>query len=495
MPRLLTRLLACLPLLVSAGGCRRSRESESEPVRPEAAAALRGWHYTAALSPDLERLDVEVCFEGPPPRALVPGQRSATPYLEQARVTSTGRPLQVRDAAVLLTQLGEGRCVLYGVNLARMLREEDGGRRIRAVGESIQVRTSMWLWRPDDRPDGANVSLTLELPEGLEATVPWPTRTGSNRSSARRSFDLDTTAFTWLGYTAFGQLNVQRFEVDGTQVELAALDGPLSCDAECLRTWFVDAVHSSAILYGGYPRERLQAIVIPVPGGGEGGVYFGLATRGGGAGVHLLLDEQARADALPGGWTTVHELLHHGMPYIEQAWMAEGWVSYYTEITRTRMGHRTEAQGWQALYEAFERGRATRRPTSLQTTSDRMHETFAYQRVYWGGAAIAFFIDVALREDSANRISLDDAMKELRRCCGDAEHKWTAKALLQRLDRWYGKPLFSTIAEQHLRRVDFPPVEQTLARLGITVEDGQVLIDPEHPNAALRASIMAPRRP
>jgi hypothetical protein len=46
-----------------------------------------------------------------------------------------------------------------------------------------------------------------------------------------------------------------------------------------------------------------------------------------------------------------------------------------------------------------------------------MHENHAYQRVYWGGAAIALLLDVALREAGS---SLDAAMRHLDTCCADA---------------------------------------------------------------------------
>jgi hypothetical protein len=246
------------------------------------------------------------------------------------------------------------------------------------------------------------------------------------------------------------------------------------------------------MLYGSFPRDHLQIVVVPVAHGG-GPIGFGAAGRGGGAGVYILMNAAARDDELLGTWTTVHELLHHGMPFVADAWMAEGWVSYYTEIVRTRMGHRTEREGWQKLAEAFGRGRRDLRDLPLGQLSERMHETHAYQGVYWSGAAIAFILDVALREDSNGALSLDDAMRELRRCCGDALVKWKADDLLARLDAWYGKPLFTQTAHEHLHRTAFPPVEPVFARIGVTFEQGQVVLDDDHPNAPLRRSIMAPR--
>ena len=142
--------------------------------------------------------------------------------------------------------------------------------------------------------------------------------------------------------------------------------------------------------------------------------------------------------------------------FAREAWMGEGFVSYYTELMRTRMGHRSEADGWRELAAAFERGRRGGRGLTLAATSARMMDMFAFQRVYWGGAAIAFEIDVTMRLDSDGRLGLDDAMRELRRCCGDAPRRWPAMTLLGKLDAWYGKPIFTTIAKKHLDRIVFP---------------------------------------
>ncbi len=122
-----------------------------------------------------------------------------------------------------------------------------------------------------------------------------------------------------------------------------------------------------------------------------------------------------------------------------------------------------------------------------------MHKTFAYQRVYWGGAAIGFATDVALRLESKGGKSLDDAIVELRRCCGGANHKWSASELLEKLDAWHGSTLFTQTAQASLAARGFPDVDTVFETLGVTFVDGRAVLDDAHPNAAIRRSIMAPR--
>lgn len=474
-------------------GCARGPAPTAAPEPTEAAGALRGWHVLAELEPGADGMRVQMCFEGEPPRAVTVTNAAAKPYIEDVRILAPAlggraQPLPMRGGRVELAALEPGECVGYRVDFERMASREST-RTISRIGDSVVVRQSMWMMWPSDAPADAEVTLELALPEGLAASVPWP----RSERDGRTTYRLDETITRWLGYTVFGEVAIERFTAHGTEVELVRLDAEMACDDAGLRAWILDALASSALLYGRYPRDRLQVIVVPV-GGGGGEVYFGMAARGGGSGVILLVDRDARAVDLPGGWTTVHELLHHGMPFAQEAWMGEGFVSYYTELVRTRMGHRSEAEGWRELAEAFARGRDGSRGLTLAATSARMMELFAFQRVYWGGAAIAFEIDVTMRLDSGGKRGLDDAMRELRRCCGDARRRWPAMELLGKLDKWYGEPIFTTIAKRHLAQRTFPDTNALMETLGVHVEGGRVTLDDRHPAAAMRRAIMAPVR-
>jgi hypothetical protein len=483
-PRARLGLLAVLAL----AACRDATTTEPEPEPP----TLRGLRYRVELTDDVRRAHVNLCLQGQGARVLAAGNPEALPHVENARIDG-GAPLARNDDGFDISDVRHEDCVSYEVDFVAMAQTQRSSRRIRREGNSLLVQPNLWLLRPDPLPRGIDMTLTFELPDGVVASVPWP-RTGEDGEDRQPTYRLDPTSFRWLAFTVFGTPQLQRFTAAGTEIELAVLDAPVAATAEGLRDWATDAAQSVALLYGTFPRDRLQIVVVPVQRGG-GTIYFGAAGRGGGAGVYILMDSAARDDELPGTWTTVHELLHHGMPFVAEAWMAEGWVSYYTEVVRTRMGHRTEREGWQALAEAFARGRRDGRAMPLQQLSDQMHSTYAYQGVYWGGAAIGFILDVALREDSNGDVSLDDAMRELRRCCGDALVKWKASELLARLDDWYGKPLFTTTAREHLERSSFPPVEESLARIGVQVTAGEVVLDDDHPRAELRRAIMAPHDP
>jgi len=477
-------------LLAFALGCRATL-SHGPGNSGNAASSSRAmmWTYVASIGANAADITVRLCFAGEPAAALRPVVPEALEHVAEITIEGRDARLTAEDGVVSLAGMKPDECVRWRVDFDAIA-DAERSRDARRAGDSVLVRQSMWLLWPSDAPADAAPTITLSLPTGVDASVPW--RPISAHGGSSMTYALDFTASRWLGYNAFGKIEAQRFEYRGAKIEIAKLDEPLACDADCLRAWISDAVDGTATLYGEYPRDRLQIVVVPVDGG-SGGVYFGAAARGGGAGVYLLLDTNAKAEQINGGWTTVHELLHHGMPFVKDPWMAEGFVSYYTEITRTRQGHRDEAKGWLELWNAFERGRSGGRGMKLDATSRNMHETFAYQRVYWGGAAIAFDIDVTMRLATGGRRGFDDAMKHLRKCCGDATSMYDAETLLEELDRWYGDPIFTRIASAHLQSSELADVERIYARLGMRHDGKAIVMDDAHPAAAMRKVIMAPR--
>jgi predicted metalloprotease with PDZ domain len=178
------------------------------------------------------------------------------------------------------------------------------------------------------------------------------------------------------------------------------------------------------------------------------------------------------------------------MPFVDDPWMGEGWVTYYTEVLRTRIGHRGEEEGWNKLWRGFRRGARRRGEASLGRASKSMGRLGSYQTVYWGGAAMAFLMDVELRLATDGEKSLDAAVQEIRRCCGDAKRKLTAHEILVHLDKWYGgEPLFTRTAKVNLK-LPFPDVEAGFERLGISIEGDGLRFDDSHPATKHRRAIM-----
>ncbi|WP_434421818.1 hypothetical protein [Nannocystis pusilla] len=446
--------------------------------------ALR-WRYRVEVPAALDRLRVEVCFPDKAPRRLKIDEDDAAAVAAVTEVSADkGSARLDREAAtIVLGPLPAGACVRYSVATEALL-EGSGSRLSARAGEVVSVDPRLVLWRPATLYFEADVALELALADGVTASVPWPA-TGENK------FHLPVTALMWASQAVFGGLTTQTVEAAGATFSVAIVDQPRKLSAAGVEKWIATAAETVATLYGKFPVERMQVVVLPFPGGG-GPVYFGMALRGGGPSVQLLVSSEAADHAFPGEWVAIHEFLHHGMPFVQQAdaWLSEGFVTYYTEILPTRRGFRSESAGWQALLDGFGRGRKGGTGQPLAQESREMHETHSYQRVYWSGAALALLANVGLRGGDGER-SLDAAMRHLLRCCAHTPRVWTAEAALRELDAWAGSPVFTELATSWLPRAEFPELDAVYRRLGLDVINGEVKIRQSAPAAAVRRAIFA----
>jgi hypothetical protein len=492
--------VACLlSVALLSAGCAAPRvmAEQAEPRSPSTAALLKPLElgYTLTLHTDEgrpTRLEVRVCFPGLIPKVLIPGLPRAGRYLLEPPRTTGGLPLSFdRDTgAVALGGVSAGDCVRLVVSLARLAASEPGGTTTMVTRTSLTTTAGLWLWRPQHVTAQMTATARFVLPAGAEIAAPWP-------RNDEGDYVLDISAFQRPSRVVLGTFTSLTVPAEGGQAQLnvAILDGPRrATDAGVLR-WLEAAALTQRQVFRGFSVDAVQVVVAPVAARGREPVLFGMALRGGGAAVVLLLDSQAEDDALPGEWIAVHELFHVGMPPVvgRDAWLFEGVTQYYTEVLRGRAGFLSPLEAWDRLVQGFSRGRHGGSGRTLASESLAMHQTGAYQRVYWGGAAIALQWDVALRQASGGAKSLDDAMEALRVCCARDRKEWTAEELLVWFDAWWGgEPLFSAIASEDLASTEFPELTETWQRLGLSVRQGRVRFAPLA-RPALHDRILSPK--
>ena len=467
-----------LLLLAGCGLAPGGRGELASAVSPGEGA----WSYEVTVAGDLARIDVTLALRGSPPPRLILGDAAGLPFIASS-VAAWGSSTKtlVRDAeGFSLDGIGDGATVTYRVDLAGMV---DGGPGTR-VGRSFCARPGLWLLRPQFPAAGASASLVFHLADGVNATVPWPAR-------ADGSLRLDETSFRWRGFAAFGRLERHTIDVDGAKLHVAILDRPHAATWPGLERWITAAARAQSSLYGELPVQHLQIVVKPVSS--NQAVPFGETQRGGGRAVILLVGDEAKDADFERDWVAVHEFAHLGMPAIadEDAWLSEGFIQYYTEVLMGRAGILDERGAWDELVAGFARGAGGGTTRTLRDESATMALTHSYFRVYWGGAAIAFFLDVELRRASSGTKSLDDAIRETRRAFAARLYEATAAEIAAHLDAWHGRPLFTEISSRHLASTDFPATAETLARLGVIIENGLVTgFDDAAPDASIRRGIM-----
>lgn len=488
--RLFAALVVSASLVSCSGsGCHPQNDAQQPASTSE---APNRWHYTVSPTPALDRLDVGLCFTGPAPAALVVDGTDVIAAVEQAR-DSEGRELVINREreAIELTGVGSDTCISYKVNLDTVFAEVSY-RRASRIDDSVLMTVGTWLWRPKQLPDEPRITMSWELPADMAVSHPFaPADLRDVVAHAPKPkgevVSLSRTTFRWRSQVAFGPFEVEKVEAAGATFSIVAL-GETELSREGRAKWVATAASTVALLFGQFPVPRAQILVIP-SGRGTSPVYFGLTSRGGGASVAALVSTSAGDAKFVGEWVLIHEFLHLGMPFVrsDDVWLSEGFVTYYTEVLRTRAGFRSHDKAWRAIVSGFRRGRRSASGQTLAEASARMHEQHAYDRIYWGGAAIALVVDVLLRTKGEH--SLDDAMKQLHTCCAHSPRQWSADEVLEVFDAFFGSREISQICARELARPTFTDLQQTFEAIGIREREGEVVLASEGDAARLRTAI------
>lgn len=473
--------LARFALALALGTSSCAGSPQNGATRPDVPAT--SWRYEVKLDDTLARMDVGVCFTGPAPRELRPGRDEAASRLLHAHWLRPGakRKLRVVGGRIQLEGAPSDGCMTYAVSLSA-----GGSLRaaVRRVGRDLLASPSAWLWRPERRAASARASLTMTLPVGMSALLPWPERGG------RRV--LDARAFRFESYAAFGRFTPVVDERDGVRIEHARLDGALAIDAAATRAWLRDATAVVTQSDGRFPRARVSAIVVPSEGGTEP-VPFGMVARGGDVSLLLMMSRAASPATLGRDWVLPHELSHLLLPFVERehAWLSEGFATYCQEVLRARAGLQSERDALRKIVLSLRAVANVASSASLVEASARVHDARGYERVYWGGAALFFKADVALRQRTQGHVTLDDVTAQLRQD-PRSDEVWEPDALFRRLDLLSGTQVFDAALREATKR-SLPDLESTLSQLGVRIVEDDVVLDDAAPLAELRRAVFAPR--
>jgi hypothetical protein len=357
------------------------------------------------------------------------------------------------------------------------------------VGADWVTNPAAWLAAPTRWEPRHRARVVFTCPAGVEASVPW-------RESSDGSWIVPHDAFVRETFAAFVGRPGVVLERVGTRARVHVLDAPHRATPAGIERWLTTALDAvGALWHGRFPAREVQVLVEPVRPGGDP-VVFGEALLAGGHAVRLLLSAAAEDADLPGEWIAVHELTHLGQPWIvpDDAWFLEGFVTYYQEVLRGRAGIFGEQRAWQGLHAGFGRGRRRPSTRTLAEDSSAMHATHAYHRVYWAGAALALRLELALRDATEGRRSLDDAMRLWSGAEFTSRKGWRALELLAAADRAFGTAVCVRTVTPFLASSEFPRVDDLYARLGLVVTDDDRIAflpdDADPAAAALRTALL-----
>jgi hypothetical protein len=377
-----------------------------------------------------------------------------------------------------------GECLDYRALLSRVA---DSGRRGGGsrVGGDLVTDPDRWLLRV---PDAEEAEVRVEMPAGYSISAPW--RPLPSDGTAQH-FRIAPTPPDWLARVAIGRFAPKRVELPGGTLRVALLDGADATQAANLDRWIARISHAATTAYGRLPLSDVQVLMIPTRADDEHEpVVFGQSTRGQGNALTLFVDPARPAGEFDRDWVAVHELSHLFHPYLGSrgAWLAEGLATYYQNVLRARAGLLTPEQAWQQLDAGFARGRGDMRKNDpmLEDAGD----SHAFMRVYWSGTAYWLEVDTELRRASANRSSVDEALRRFDACCLPSHRRWEPAEFVAKLDALMGTEVFVRRFGEFRTRRDFPDLAAVYAALGIRSEGAQLQFNDVAPAAEVRRAIM-----
>lgn len=436
--------------------------------------------YRVSFGNGLDEVTVEACFDGQPPHYLY-SNADARRHTEWIRSGGQEIKPRYRQGRVRLPDLPEDACIQWRVSLASVLQLRDY--RLAILLEDTLVGSGdLWFWRDAERRP---LRVEVELPSGVSFSVPWEEQT----SSSGRVFIPEPTPPSWSWRFAVGRFDARKLRIADSEIRLALTGRIKSAKRSALADWIRENAESVASIYGRFPRDQAQVLVVGIGPQNEA-VPWAHVIRGGGVAAEFFIDASRPLDEFRDDWTAAHEFSHMLLPHISSRdrWLSEGLASYYQNVLRARDGRLTEQEAWRKLHSGFERGRRATRNESLAKAT--RSDWGATMRIYWSGAAMMLKADTRLRALTGGRQSLDTALSGLQRCCLDGSRGWRAKELFARLDQLTGQNVFMDLYANHVTDDDFPELDAIYDQLGLVFRSGSLVLDPEAPWGRIRYYIM-----
>jgi hypothetical protein len=203
-----------------------------------------------------------------------------------------------------------------------------------------------------------------------------------------------------------------------------------------------------------------------------------------GGGVLFRLGPRVTEESLADDWVAVHELVHLSFPALApvHGWFGEGLATYVEPIARARAGLVGVERIWQDMVAGMPEGL----PAPGEQGLDGARE---WGRVYWGGALYFLLADLAIRQQSSGRSSLDTALRAIAAQSRGVEERWDLERVLDVGDRATGLRVLSDLYARHGRSSEPVDLDALWTRLGVRREGEHVRLDSAAPLAPIRRAI------
>jgi hypothetical protein len=302
----------------------------------------------------------------------------------------------------------------------------------------------------------------------------------------RASLILGGLILASLGMRSYGACPSRmsaELKVSGSSICVVIEDVALQRQQPLLRTWIDRSAHIVADYYGMFPAPL---VVIKLQGMDGSGVGGGRTTNDSGLMIQMRVGRESTAETLAADWVLVHEMVHLALPEVGRShdWLAEGLATYVEGVARAQFGNRDIADVWAEDRHSM--------PMGLPRGGEGgMDQRLSWGRTYWGGALYCLQADVAIREQTANRVGLQTALRAILKETGGYAFDSDIADVLRIGDAATGSHVMYGLYQQIRATPQTTDLDLLWTLLGVPGDPKNQPFDDHAPLAAIRIAITA----
>jgi hypothetical protein len=483
-------LLAAALASTLAVGCHAPRPPPAPPAAPpgaSVAAPLAPWRYAVTAAPGARELFVDAQLVAPLGATL--GVESAGRFLSGVEIARGDlyAPLPAGRDASGYPSFRLPPCPPDGCRVRYRFALQEAAREVGEIGcaeeasGAFLTSPSAWLLHPAEPADGQTFELRVMTPPGtafIAGILPEPTSPFDLPPAVYAAELADLPNPAW---GAFGALRLSRVELDDETIDVAVVPGTFEAGEAALKDWVSLTARAIRGYYGRGSIRRVLVVIVPKPGRGVG---FARTLGNGGASIVAYVGVQSQPQDFAASWALVHEMLHVSFPTMprEQAWLSEGIATYVEPLIRARL----KILSPETVFAHF----VERMPFGLpQRGEGGLDGTRSWGRTYWGGALFCLLADMAIRERTHGRRSLDDALRAVLDAGGNVSQRWEMEQVITLGDAATGVPVLRELYAQMGDRPVTVDLNALWRRLGVDIRGGRVVLDDSAELAPLRRAM------
>jgi hypothetical protein len=272
-------------------------------------------------------------------------------------------------------------------------------------------------------------------------------------------------------------------QLPGSLICVTIEDAALVKQQPLLRAWIERSAHIVADYYGQFPAPLVIVRLDGTEGSSIGG---GRTTDDSGLMIEIRVGRAATAESLASDWVLVHEMVHLALPEVgrSHAWLAEGLATYVEGVARAQYGNRDISDVWAEDRHSM--------PLALPHEGEGgLDQSPAHRRIYWGGALYCLQADVAIREQTANRIGLQTALRAILKQTGGYANDVEIAEVLRIGDAATGTHVMDQLYQQVRATPQTPNLDLLWTQLGVPADPKTQPFDDHARLAAIRIAITA----